>query len=129
VHKIVEVERDVFFNHVITRALARRNPQSPFLGPSLVPCVDGIAMSIEYFPETPEVVKKKLQGKIEIEMVVFTRAEYGSYSTEIAGRPVEVSLFEAKNDPQLVELATYLKAFRHPRFNIKISARQVNRIH
>jgi hypothetical protein len=127
IHRIVEEERDVFLNRVILRALGRRNPRSTFFEPPLVPCVDGIAMSIDYFPETPEVVKKKLQGKSEIWAVLFTRTETGTYSTTIAGNAVEVRLFEAKSDPQLVELAKYLKSFENPKTYTQIYPRNVSR--
>lgn len=113
IHRIVEADRDTFFRHHLTQALAQHNPQQAFFDPPPVPWVNGIAMSVGYFPDTEEVVKAKLQGKMHIGIIVFARIETKEpYKTTIGRESIQVQLVEGNNDPLMVEIADFLREFK-----------------
>lgn len=105
VHEIRELDVQRFFESIIAQLQAQGQT-------GLVPgCswIDGIAFIFGFFPDTPEVVKDKLEGKLHYATVNFTRTSYQQEKkTVVGGREFTVKLFKADDNPDLVDLIKYI---------------------
>ena len=109
VHQILEYDNKTFFEDVM-----RQNLSAGQL--SVIPTVnwiDGIAFSIWRFPDTDDVVREALEGKIHYFAVSFTRLPFQTHFTvNMANQDIRVPLRKVDNNPNFVSLVAYLKDFK-----------------
>lgn len=109
VHQILEYDNKSFFEDVM-----RQNLSTGQL--SVIPSVnwiDGIAFSIWRFPDTDDVVREALEGKIHFFAVSFTRLPFQThFSINLANQDIRVPLRKVENNPNFVALVNYLKDFK-----------------
>ncbi len=68
VHQVLEYESKAFFEEVMRQNLAQQLSVIP-----TVNWIDGIAFSIWRFPETDDIVRDAMNGKLHLYSVAFTR--------------------------------------------------------
>lgn len=106
VHEITELDTQRFFESIVSQLQAQGQT-------GLVPgCswIDGIAFVLGFFPDTQEVVKDRLEGKLHYAAVNFTRMSYQQEKrTVVGGREYTVKLFKADDNPNLIDLIKFIK--------------------
>jgi hypothetical protein len=108
VHEVHEMDVPRFLELVVTQAEA----QSQGITPG-VSWVDGIAFAFGMFPETPEVLRDKINGRLHYEIVNFTRTSYQpEKKIDIDGRDCIVRLVKGEKNPDFVALAKFLNDFK-----------------
>lgn len=79
----------------------------------MVNWVDGIAFVYALFPETPEVVQDKLNGRLHYAVVRFARTNYEpEKKITIGGTDYTVGLVKGEKNPLFVALAKFLQDFK-----------------
>jgi hypothetical protein len=125
IHEIIEEDNEKFFGDIAEGAVREHDPQRPFVPPS-VNWANGIAFTIEGFPDTEEVVKDKLRGVIHYAYVAFTRIDRcDSYPVRIGNENVSVRIENRVPNPILLDLADFLKNFKPDARTSDSSARAV----
>lgn len=116
VHEVMEQDQTAFFEDII-----RQMPASSVYVEPIINWVDGFALLATQFPPTEEIVAGNLAGKIHYQAVVFTRMPFHSkMNMKLDGQDFSVRLRRADNDPNLADLAAFLKRFR-PRTSSHVS--------
>lgn len=119
VHEIVESDKEKFFRDIAEGAVRGHNPQMPFIPPSVL-WANGVAFLVQAFPDTDDIIKDKLNGKIHYSLVVFTRTEFSKTRNVAVGKSgVDVRL-EKPINPTFLDLADYLQGFKPDERIIKI---------
>ncbi len=110
VHEIIEQSSpSVFFEDIVRLALSGAHQVQPSIN-----WIDGIAFFIAPMQPTEEVVRENLAGKVHYASVLFTRTEYQQQmAVKIGNQDFTVRLRKAEDNPTLVELAAFLKDFKH----------------
>jgi hypothetical protein len=107
IHEIREFDVQHFFETIITQLQAQGQT-------GLVPScnwIDGIAFVLAFFPDSEEVVKEKLEGRLHYGAVHFTRMNYQhEKKAVVAGREYTLRLVKADDNPDLVDLVKSIKA-------------------
>ncbi len=112
VHEIIELNNECFFGQVVRQALGSQDLQRGFIPPA-VSWVDGIAFYCTPFPDTDDLIKDKLAGKMHYSSVTFTRIPYQEkYDVKLLKDPLPVMLEKAENTPSFVTLAEFIKNVR-----------------
>ena len=108
-HQVIEYDNKTFFEDVM-----RQNISAGQL--SMIPTVnwiDGIAFSVWRFPDTDDVIREALEGKLHYFAVSFTRLPYATHFTvTVANQEIRVPLRKVDNNPNFVSLVAYLKDFK-----------------
>jgi hypothetical protein len=108
VHQILEYDNKMFFEEVMRQNLSQQITMIP-----TVNWIDGIAFSVWRFPDTDDVVREALEGKVHYFAVSFTRLQYLThFSVNIANQDIKVPLRKSDNNPNFVSLVSYLKDFK-----------------
>jgi len=111
VHEIIEqTNAGVFFEDIVRLALSGPHQVEPSIN-----WIDGIAFFIAPMQPTEEVVRENLAGRVHYGSVLFTRTDYKPQITvKLGNQEFTVRLRRASDNPTLVELAKFLKGFKHP---------------
>jgi hypothetical protein len=111
VHEIIEqTNAGIFFEDIVRLALSGPHQVEPSIN-----WIDGIAFFIAPMQPTEEVVREKLAGRVHYGSVLFTRTDYKPQITvKLGNQEFTVRLRRASDNPTLVELAKFLKDFKHP---------------
>jgi hypothetical protein len=106
VHQVMESDSKViFFEDVVKQTLAKEIPVIP-----TVNWIDGTAFTILYFPDTEDLVREELKGRIHYSALLFTKIPYQSESVVNLGKEdIRVRLRKADNNPDFVDLVEFLK--------------------
>ena len=108
VHQVLEYDNKSFFEEVMRQNLAQQVSVIP-----TVNWIDGIAFSIWRFPETDDVVRDALNGKLHLFSVAFTRVGFQThFAINLANQDIKVPLRNAANNPNFVALVGFLKDFK-----------------
>lgn len=120
IHEVLELENEYFFKRIAEQTLAQQN--QPVLAKPYVMWVDGIALIPMPFPDTEDVVRDKLNGKMHYATVAFTRiSDRANYSVPIGREHIEIELRHGDNIPLMLDIAEFLKNFKHdPRLKTRI---------
>ena len=107
IHEINEKKPDEFYTLMIKQAQAQG---AVGITPS-VHWAHGVAFTFGFFPETPDIVKDKLDGKIHYGTIVFAPVpEYRADAiVRIQGTEYHVSLQNAESNPILSDVAKFLQ--------------------
>jgi hypothetical protein len=110
VHEIIEqTNGGVFFEDIVRLALSGPHQVEPSIN-----WIDGIAFFIAPMQPTEEVVRENLAGRVHYGSVLFTRTDYKPQITvKLGNQEFTVRLRRASDNPTLVELAKFLKDFKH----------------
>jgi len=117
VHRVLESDdKIIFFEDIVKQILVKEIPVIP-----TVNWIDGIAFAILGFPDTEDVVREELKGRIHYSAVLFTKISYQPEIVVNLGKEdIRVRLRKADNNPDFVDLVEFLKTFkRDPRVNTK----------
>lgn len=107
VHEVVEQDQTEFFEDIVRQMLA-----SPAKIEPIISWVDGFALAITQFPPADEVVAGNLTGTTHYQTVAFTRMPFHSkVNMKLGDQDFSVRLRKADNNPNLVDLALFLKGF------------------
>ena len=110
-HQVIEYDNKTFFEDVMRQNLSAGQM-------SMIPTVnwiDGVAFSVWRFPDTDDVIREALEGKLHYFAVSFTRLPFATHFTvSVANQDVRVPLRKVDNNPNFVALVTYLKDFKSP---------------
>jgi len=107
VHEVIEQDQTAFFEDIIRQMLA-----SPVRVEPVIDWVEGFALLITQFPPADEIVEGNLTGKIHYQAVAFTRIPFHSrINMKLGDQDFSVRLRKADNNPNLVDLALFLKGF------------------
>jgi hypothetical protein len=120
VHQVLESDNKIiFFEDVVKQMLVREIPVIP-----TVDWIDGIAFAILQFPDTEDVVREELKGRIHYSAVLFTRIPYQpEFMVNLGKEDIRVRLGKADNNPDFVDLVEFLKTFkRNLRVNSKLES-------
>ncbi len=120
VHQVLESDNKIiFFEDVVKQILTREIPVIP-----TVNWIDGIAFTILDFPDTEDIVREELKGRVHYSAVLFTRISYQSELVVNLGKEdIRVRLRKADNNPDFVDLVEFLKTFKHdPRVNTRLES-------
>jgi hypothetical protein len=120
VHQVMESDDSIiFFEDVVKQILAKEIPVIP-----TVNWIDGIAFAIIYFPDTEDIVREEIKGRIHYSAVLFTKIPYQSELVVNLGKEdIHVRLRKADDNPDFVDLVEFLKKFKHdPRVNTKLES-------
>ena len=115
VHRVLESDdKVIFFEDIVKQILVKEIPVIP-----TVNWIDGIAFAILGFPDTEDVVREELKGRIHYSAVLFTKISYQPEIVVNLGKEdIRVRLRKADNNPDFVDLVEFLKTFkRDPRVN------------
>ena len=108
VHEIIESEQNVLFNLLLqgTQASGSTGVQV------YIQWAEGIAFTIDYFPDTEEVVSAKMEGTIHVASINFTRIKEFENEIRIKGDEFgrTIRLVNLSKTTSFVELAKYLKS-------------------
>jgi len=75
---------------------------------------DGIAFAILQFPDTEDIVREELKGRIHYSAVLFTKISYQSeFVVNLGKEDIHVRLRKADNNADFVDLVEFLKTFKH----------------
>jgi len=108
VHQVLEYDNKSFFEEVMRQNLAQQMSIIP-----TVNWIDGIAFSIWRFPETDDVIRDALDGKLHLFSVAFTRVGFQThFPITLANQDIKVPLRNASNNPNYVALVAFLKDFK-----------------
>ena len=110
VHQVLESDNKIiFFEDVVKQMLVREIPVIP-----TVDWIDGIAFAILRFPDTEDIVREELKGRIHYSAVLFTRTPYQpEIVVNLGMEDIRVRLRKADSNPDFVDLVEYLKTFKH----------------
>lgn len=111
VHEILESDNDRFFGQVAEGAVRTHNPQMPFIPPT-VQWANDVAFVAQAFPDTDDIIKDKLVGKIHYALVVFTRIKYSPTKSVMVGSESIGVRLEKTINPIFLDLADYLNGFK-----------------
>jgi len=117
VHRVLESDdKVIFFEDIVKQILVKEIPVIP-----TVNWIDGIAFAILGFPDTEDVVREELKGRIHYSAVLFTKISYQPEIVVNLGKEdIRVRLRKADTNPDFVDLVEFLKTFkRDPRVNTK----------
>ncbi len=120
IHQVLESDNKIiFFEDVVKQILTREIPVIP-----TVNWIDGIAFTILHFPDTEDIVREELKGRIHYSAVLFTKIPYQSELVVNLGKEdIRVRLRKADNNPDFVDLVEFLKTFKHdPRVRTKLES-------
>ncbi len=120
VHQVLESDdKIIFFEDVVKQILAREIPVIP-----TVNWIDGIAFTILDFPDTEDIVREELKGRIHYSAVLFTKISYQpEFMVNLGKEDIRVRLRKADNNLDFVDLVEFLKTFkRDPRINTKLES-------
>ena len=107
VHEVMEQDQTEFFEDIIRQMLA-----SPIHVEPIINWVEGFALLITHFPPADEIVAGNLAGKVHYQAVAFTRMPFHSkINMKLGDQDFSVRLRKADNNPNLVDLAVFLKGF------------------
>jgi hypothetical protein len=111
IHEIIEQkDQSTFFEDIMRLALSNPAHVQPSIN-----WIDGIAFFVAQMQPTEEVVKENLAGRVHYGSVLFTRTQYvPEVKVKLGNQEFSVRLRKAEDNPTLVTLAAYLKAFRQP---------------
>ena len=118
VHHVLESDNKIiFFEDVVKQILTKEIPVIP-----TVNWIDGIAFAILDFPDTEDIVREEVKGRIHYSAVFFTRVPYQPEIVVNLGKEdIRVRLRKADNNPDFVDLVEYLKTFKnHPKVGTKL---------
>lgn len=110
VHQVLESDnRIVFFEDVVKQMLVREIPVIP-----TVDWIDGIAFAVLQFPDTEDIVREELKGRIHYSAVLFTKTSYQSeFVVNLGKEDIHVRLRKADNNADFADLVEFLKTFKH----------------
>ncbi len=117
VHRVLESDdKVIFFEDIVKQILVKEIPVIPTIN-----WIDGVAFTILDFPDTEDVVREELKGRIHYSAVLFTKMSYQPEIVVNLGKEdIRVRLRKADNNPDFVDLVEFLKTFkRGPRANTK----------
>ena len=117
VHRVLESDdKVIFFEDIVKQILVKEIPVIP-----TVNWIDGIAFAILGFPDTEDVVREELKGRIHYSAVLFTKISYQPEIVVNLGKEdIRVRLRKADNNPDFIDLIEFLKTFKgDPRANTK----------
>lgn len=107
-HQVIEYDNKTFFEEVMRQNLSSQLSVIP-----TVNWIDGVAFSIWRFPDSDDVVKEALAGKLHFFSVSFTRTPFQPYfQINLANQDIKVPLRKADNNPNFSALVAYLKDFK-----------------
>src|SRR2546428_5143064 len=115
VHRVLESDdKVIFFEDIVKQILVKEIPVIP-----TVNWIDGIAFAILGFPDTEDVVREELKGRIHYSAVLFTKISYQPEIVVNLGKEdIRVRLRKADNNPDFIDLIGFLKTFKgDPRVN------------
>lgn len=109
VHQVLESDNKIiFFEDVVKQTLTREIPVIP-----TVNWIDGIGFAILYFPDTEDIVREEIKGRIHYSAVLFTRIPYQSeFVVNLGKEDIHVRLRKADNNPDFIDLVEFLKKFK-----------------
>ncbi len=108
VHQVLEYDNKTFFEEVMRQNLGQQISVIP-----TVNWIDGIAFSVWRFPDSDDVVRDALNGKLHLFSVTFTRVGFQShFPINLANQDIKVPLRNASNNPNFVSLVAFLKEFK-----------------
>ena len=110
VHRVLESDNKIiFFEDVVKQILTKEIPVIP-----TVNWIDGIAFAVLAFPDTEDIVREEVRGRIHYSAVLFTRIPYQpEIVVNLGMEDIRVRLRKADNNPDFVDLVEYLKTFKH----------------
>jgi len=117
-HQVLEYDNKAFFEEVMRQNLAQQMSVIP-----TVNWIDGIAFSVWRFPETDDVVRDALDGKLHLFSVAFTRVGFQThYAINLANQDIKVPLRNVSNNANFVALVAFLKDFNQEKPTVSVSA-------
>lgn len=120
IHQVLESDNKIiFFEDVVKQILTREIPVIP-----TVNWIDGIAFTILHFPDTEDIVREELKGRIHYSPVLFTKISYQSeFVVNLGKEDIHVRLRKADDNPDFVDLVEFLKTFKHdPKVRTKLES-------
>jgi len=110
IHQVLESDNKIiFFEDVVKQILTREIPVIP-----TVNWIDGVAFTILHFPDTEDIVREELKGRIHYSAVLFTKISYQSeFTVNLGKEDIRVRLRRANDNPDFVDLVEFLKTFKH----------------
>ncbi len=116
-HQVLEYDNKAFFEEVMRQNLAQQMSVIP-----TVNWIDGIAFSVWRFPETDDVIRDALDGKLHLFSVAFTRVGFQThYPINLANQDIKVPLRNASNNANFVALVAFLKEFSQQKASASVS--------
>jgi len=117
-HQIIEYDNKAFFEEVMRQNLVQQMSVIP-----TVNWIDGIAFSVWRFPETDDVIRDALDGKLHLFSVAFTRVGYQTnFPIILANQDIKVPLKNASNNANFVAIVAFLKNFKPENSDVAVSA-------
>jgi len=109
VHQVLESDNTIiFFEDVVKQILAKEIPVIP-----TVNWIDGIAFAILHYPDTEDIVREEIKGRIHYSAVLFTKIPYQSeFVVNLGKEDIRVRLRKADNNPDFIDLVEFLKKFK-----------------
>jgi hypothetical protein len=120
VHRVLESDNKIiFFEDVVKQILTKEIPVIP-----TVNWIDGIAFAVLAFPDTEDIVREEVKGRIHYSAVLFTRIPYQpEFVVNLGMEDIRVRLRKADNNPDFIDLVEFLKTFkRNLRVNSKLES-------
>jgi hypothetical protein len=117
VHQVLESgNKIIFFEDVVKQMLVREIPVIP-----TVDWIDGIAFAVLQFPDTEDIVREELKGRIHYSAVLFTKIPYQSeFVVNLGKEDIRVRLRKADNNPDFIDLVEFLKTYKR---NLRVSTK------
>jgi hypothetical protein len=108
IHDILEQENNGFFEDIVRQTLA-----SPAHVEPTVNWFDGIAFLVASMPQTEDIVKENLAGRVHFAAVLFTRIPYkNQVPVKLGNQDFSVHLRRADHNKMWVDLVNFLKQFK-----------------
>ena len=109
IHQVLESDsKIIFFEDVVKQMLVRESPVIP-----TIDWIDGIAFAILHFPDTEDIVREEIKGRIHYSAVLFTRISYQpEFVVNLGKEDIRVRLRKADNNPDFIDLVEFLKTFK-----------------
>lgn len=97
-----------FFEDVSRQGMSQQAPFLPFVN-----WADGVAFAFSGYPQTEDVVKDAMNGRVHYGSVLFAKTPFQPFfSVNFGQDDVRVRMRKVENNPDLVELARFLRDFK-----------------
>lgn len=105
IHEIIELDNGAFFEDMLRQVLGQGWQVQPSVN-----WIDGIAFVMSPFPDTDDVVREKLKGKLHVGTLIFTRIGYqDEFKATLNKQEFSVRLRKTDSNPVLVDLIQFVQ--------------------
>ena len=105
VHEVKKVDIGALLQQIINQTETQKMAGTPTIA-----WVDGYALGLSFFPDTPEIIAQKLEGKLHYAVVTFAETSYEpSKRVTYNGREYQVKLLKIEDNQDLKNLVAFLR--------------------